>query len=375
MLKLLVITTLAIYCCHAFPRYHRLRREAESRTYGPCKNTYDQCPEWKGQGMCTSDQYKDYMMTVCPVTCEFCRDSRKHVRDRIEVPEEMAIFTADEEAPEGGAEEAGESGNTDSESESGNAASGNAASGNAASGNPASGNAASGNAESDYAESAYPDPSENKEEPDVKEKPNEAKEETSKNKEEASETTDNKDAISKNKDEIKASVKAKISKTPSTDTTEDSQDTEESGQSESEPEGEEGNGDGVDEEGSARDEEALPVQLEKGKKLIKVPEGTITFVLRQNFQNTYRKADTPSYQMLSGNVKKDLEKEIKGSKITDISFSDANIEGNPRQMGKTKVSFNMKNGTKKMMKGLEELVQTGSINGLSVVAGSLEFEE
>ena len=62
----------------AFPRYHRLRREAEiTKNNQPCKNAYEQCPEWKGQGMCNSDQYKDYMMTVCPVTCEFCKGKRK----------------------------------------------------------------------------------------------------------------------------------------------------------------------------------------------------------------------------------------------------------------------------------------------------------
>ena len=68
-----VLLNLTLFYYPAFPRYQRLRREAESGRSASCKNTYDQCPEWKGEGMCTSDQYKDYMMTVCPVTCDFCK--------------------------------------------------------------------------------------------------------------------------------------------------------------------------------------------------------------------------------------------------------------------------------------------------------------
>jgi len=106
----------------------------------------------------------------------------------------------------------------------------------------------------------------------------------------------------------------------------------------------------------------------------KLTEGKISLVLSQNFNTLYEKQDSPSYQMLAGNVKKDLEKMIKGS-VKDIQFSEVSVEGNPRQSGKTKVSFNMNASGNEWMKKLLKLVDGGDIDGLKVIKGSLEIEE
>ncbi|XP_047145784.1 uncharacterized protein DDB_G0283697 isoform X1 [Hydra vulgaris] len=115
-------------------------------------------------------------------------------------------------------------------------------------------------------------------------------------------------------------------------------------------------------------------------KLIKViskagnQEGKISFVLKQNFNSLLNDVHSPNYMMLSGNVKKDLEKALMKGKIEDITFSEADIEGNPRQTGKTKVSFNIKSRDS-LIRVLMKLVDTGSINGLAVVKGSMEYDD
>ncbi|XP_065651536.1 MATH and LRR domain-containing protein PFE0570w isoform X4 [Hydra vulgaris] len=115
-------------------------------------------------------------------------------------------------------------------------------------------------------------------------------------------------------------------------------------------------------------------------KLIKViskagnQEGKISFVLKQNFNSLLNNVHSPNYMMLSGNVKKDLEKALVKGKIEDITFSEADIEGNPRQTGKTKVSFNIKS-RESLIRILMKLVDTGSINGLAVVKGSMEYDD
>ena len=57
------------------PKYRRHKRDDDvgGITYGPCKDTYSQCPEWKKSGMCDMPQYKDYMPLVCTDTCGFCK--------------------------------------------------------------------------------------------------------------------------------------------------------------------------------------------------------------------------------------------------------------------------------------------------------------
>lgn len=115
------------------------------------------------------------------------------------------------------------------------------------------------------------------------------------------------------------------------------------------------------------------VKKEKAHEAIK--EGKISLVLSQNFNTLYEKQESPSYQMLAGNVKKDLEKMVKGTSVKDIAFSEVSVEGNPRQSGKTKVSFNMQAEGNEWMKKLLKLVDGGDIDGLKVIKGSLEIEE
>jgi len=113
----------------------------------------------------------------------------------------------------------------------------------------------------------------------------------------------------------------------------------------------------------------------KEKASSKVAEGKISFVLQQNFNVLYEKKDSPSYQMLTGNIKKDIEKMIKGVAVDDVTFSEVSVEGNPRQSGKTKANFNIKASDNVWMKELLKLVDSGDIDGLRVIKGSLEIEE
>ena len=56
--------------------------------------------------------------------------------------------------------------------------------------------------------------------------------------------------------------------------------------------------------------------------------------------------------------------------------SEGNIEGNPRQTGKTKMTFSIQGDDQKVLKKLAKMVNTDqSVNGLSVYAGSLEYDE
>ena len=41
--------------------------------YAPCENKYDQCVDWKKSGMCEQDNYRDYLASICPVECGYCR--------------------------------------------------------------------------------------------------------------------------------------------------------------------------------------------------------------------------------------------------------------------------------------------------------------
>jgi len=104
-------------------------------------------------------------------------------------------------------------------------------------------------------------------------------------------------------------------------------------------------------------------------------KGKISLVLQQNFNVLYEKQDSPSYQMLAGNIKKDIEKMVPGTAVNDVAFSEVSVEGNPRQSGKTKANFNLKAPTNEWMKELLKLVDGGDIDGLRVIKGSLEIEE
>lgn len=104
-------------------------------------------------------------------------------------------------------------------------------------------------------------------------------------------------------------------------------------------------------------------------------KGKISLVLQQNFNVLYEKLDSPSYQMLAGNIKKDVEKMVPGTAVSDVLFSEVSVEGNPRQSGKTKANFNIKAPTNEWMKELLKLVDGGDIDGLRVIKGSLEIEE
>jgi len=104
-------------------------------------------------------------------------------------------------------------------------------------------------------------------------------------------------------------------------------------------------------------------------------KGKISLVLQQNFNVLYEKLDSPSYQMLAGNIKKDIEKMVPGTGVSDVNFSEVSVEGNPRQSGKTKANFNIKAPSNDWMKELLKLVDGGDIDGLRVIKGSLEIEE
>jgi len=99
-------------------------------------------------------------------------------------------------------------------------------------------------------------------------------------------------------------------------------------------------------------------------------ENMYSVMLRQNYDDELIKAGSAKFQMLSGNVQKDLEKTVPGGKISDLKFSEATIEGNPPQKGKTKVTFKFEGDAKQ----LQKIVESGSINGLSVVKNSLDSE-
>jgi len=238
--------------------------------------------------MCSSEQYKDYMMTVCPVTCEFCKEN--HVRDEIEEPEDtsMSLFEASEEE---GASEADE---PDSESGSG-----------------------SGNTEESGS----------------------GTDETSEKKE----------------------------STPAEESDEG-----ESGQSEESKEDDEAPDNEQEEK-----EDAKPVQPVKQVKQANKNNkgGEISVLLRQGFKTDFKNKDSAPYRMLSGNVIHDFEKAL-DVEVTDVSFSEGSMEGNPRQTGKTKMTFSINGNDQKLLKKLTKMVNKDqSINGLSVYAGTLEYDE
>jgi len=107
----------------------------------------------------------------------------------------------------------------------------------------------------------------------------------------------------------------------------------------------------------------------------KQTSGKLSVVLKQNFNDQYLNSKSTNYQMLAGNIKKDFEKMLIGAKLKDISFSEATIEGNPRQTGKTRVTFSLDGSNESVMKLLLNLVDEGNVNGLAIVKSSLETDE
>jgi len=138
---------------------------------------------------------------------------------------------------------------------------------------------------------------------------------------------------------------------------------------------------GQSEESKEEDEEpekdaAKPVQSAKQEKQAnKFNKGEISVLLRQGFKSDFSNKDSAPYRMLSGNVVHDFEKALK-VEVSDVSFSEGSIDGNPKQTGKTKMSFTVSGSDQKVLKKLTKLVNTDqSINGLSVYSGSLEYDD
>jgi len=246
--------------------------------------------------MCASEQYKEYMQTVCPVTCEFCKENN-HVRDEIEEPEDTSMKllepSEEEDGDETTAEDANEEG-AEAKEESG-----------------------SGSGTSDE------------------------------------ESGSGSDETTAKKDQTEA---------------EGAEEEEESGQSEESKE--------EDEEPEKEKPAAKPVQsVKQEKQASKFNKGEISVLLRQGFKSDFTNKDSAPYRMLSGNVVHDFEKAL-NVEVSDVSFSEGNIDGNPKQTGKTKMTFTVSGSDQKVLKKLTKLVNTDqNINGLSVYAGSLEYDE
>jgi len=317
MFKSLLLIALTVLSCQAFPRYQRLRREAESGRSTSCKNTYDQCPEWKGEGMCTSEQYKDYMMTVCPVTCEFCKEN--HVRDEIEEPEDTSanLFKAPDSKDAAMSQE--DDSATEEESGSGSGSEGESGSGSS----------------NDTAK----------------------KENIQEDEEGASEEESGQSEESKEDDETPDTSTATTAAVTATKANNKNEETEE-------------------EEEEEVEEDAKPIQSAKQEKMAsKFNKGAISVLLRQPFKSDFTNKDSAPFRMLSGNVLNDFQKALK-AKVTDVTFSEGNVEGNPRQTGKTKMTFSISGDDQEVLKKLASMVNTDqNVNGLSVYSGSLEYDE
>jgi len=312
MFKSLLLVALTVLSCQAFPRYQRLRREAESGRSASCKNTYDQCPEWKGEGMCTSEQYKDYMMTVCPVTCEFCKEN--HVRDEIEEPEDTSanLFKAPDN-------------NKDATSQEDDSAEEGSGSGSGSEGESGSGS------ESDTTKKE-----------NIQEDEEGGSEEESGQSEESKEDDETPDTSTTTKTATKANNKNEE----------------------------------TEEEEEDEEEDAKPIQSAKQEKMAsKFNKGAISVLLRQPYKSDFTNKDSAPFRMLSGNVLNDFQKALK-AKVSDVTFSEGNIEGNPRQTGKTKMTFSISGNDQEVLKKLADMVNKDqNVNGLSVYSGSLEYDE
>lgn len=91
--------------------------------------------------------------------------------------------------------------------------------------------------------------------------------------------------------------------------------------------------------------------------------------LRQTYNKKYDDKNSPAFKILTGNFEKDMMAALgEGSEISDINFSETEVEGNPKTTGKVRANFKFTGNYEKLSK----IIKTGNINGLLVVKNSLE---
>jgi len=64
-------------------------------------------------------------------------------------------------------------------------------------------------------------------------------------------------------------------------------------------------------------------------------------MLRQNFKDSYKDPKSQEYQNLESTILNDVKRILPGSKVNIQGFSEANVDGNPPSIGKTKVTFSV----------------------------------
>eukprot|EP00794_Sanderia_malayensis_P012173 gene12173-13430_t len=91
--------------------------------------------------------------------------------------------------------------------------------------------------------------------------------------------------------------------------------------------------------------------------------------LRQTYNKQYDNQESPAYKILTGNFEKDMMAALgEDTEISDIGFSETEVEGNPKTSGKVRVNFKFSGNYDK----LNKIIKSGNINGLLVVKNSLE---
>ncbi|XP_065063046.1 high mobility group nucleosome-binding domain-containing protein 5-like isoform X1 [Rhopilema esculentum] len=298
-----------------------------------CTNVYNECPEWKNAGFC--EQNQDYMQATCPLTCGFCKEASVEAQE----DEDQTSGEATEEGSSSGFEESSgvkktEKGENDKDSEE----------------KTKNEEKDKNKDQKDTNKAAEEERTENAEKYEDEEKQNDKGvkpvQQRSHEKKNLMETMlENGDlkAVSVSKAKTRGKVPVHQNK---------------------EEEG------GDDEEDDVTD-----VDLDFKETGLEHFSGSgseddkMHLTLRQNFDKKYEDKGAPAFKILSGNFEKDIGEALgDDSAVTDVSFSEAEVEGNPRTTGKVRVNFNFNGDYKK----LQKLVSSGSINGLLVVKNSLE---
>jgi len=298
-----------------------------------CSNVYPECPEWKRNGMC--EQNRDYMTATCPITCGFCNELT-------DVPDD------DQNSESSGFAE-------ETEEESGSTP-----------------QITSGDKKSKKEED------ENK----AKQSEDDEKEDEKKFGDKATEQERTENAEKYEDEEKQAEKGAKPVQQRShgkkTNLMEKMLDSGElqavavtKGKARQKVPAH--HKDGGDEE-EDEEEDATNVDLDfKGTGLESFSgsgdDGKMHLTLRQNFNQKYQDKNSPAFKILSGNFEKDMMDALGDeNSVSGVTFSEAEVEGNPKTSGKVRVNFNFDGDYKR----LEKVVKSGSVNGLLVVKNSLE---
>jgi len=322
--KYLVVLALA-FCANCIPIS---KRDEGSQ----CVNVYNECPEWKNAGFC--EQHQEYMKSTCPVTCGYCKETASDLDEEEDGGSSESVEASGSSGDESTGLRKSNSGK-ESENEAKKAENKNEESKKA--GGKATEQERTENAEK------YED-----EETEGESKAKKPVQQKKKNLMESMLENGSLKAVSVAKGKAREKVPNHSNMQNINEDNEDNEDNEE---------------DATNIDLDFKDTGLEHFSGSGGD------DGKVHLTLRQNFDSKYEDKTTPAYKILSGNFEKDMDQALGGEdSVSDVNFSEAEVEGNPRTTGKVRVNFNFNGDYNK----LQNIVKSGSINGLLVVKNSLE---